>query len=342
MKNWYLMSEQTHPNLLGGYENDTYLNYKNDSFVEVLQTDIASTVILYSSDLSWSKKIKCVIQGNTGDTQLKSLERSGLFQIGTVKAGMYIYFEKRYWLITGYPGTNGVYEKATLALCQYKLKWQNENGKIIERWMNATSASKYDVGETLNYNIALPSNNFTLLLPGDNETMKLDNLRVFIDRNKVNPTKVFRITRSDDILYDYGEEEHGYVLSFIADRSELNMETDNQELGICDYYEHGSQQEDVVQEKKLKVKISGSKTLKYGYEGVYSANCIDADGVRINKFSYIWTVRSDFNVDYVVDDSEIKLSVDNEDYIGKTFTLQVFGSDKILLDEKEIKVVKAF
>lgn len=42
---------------------------------------------------------------------LKSMERIGLFSIGTVKAGMYVFFENRYWLIDGLPGTQGIYEK---------------------------------------------------------------------------------------------------------------------------------------------------------------------------------------------------------------------------------------
>lgn len=57
---------------------------------------------------------------------LKSMERIGLFSIGTVKAGMYVFFENRYWLIDGLPGTQGIYEKATMCLCQYNLRWQNK------------------------------------------------------------------------------------------------------------------------------------------------------------------------------------------------------------------------
>ena len=140
MQEWYLLMPDTRPNITGGYENESFIDYKDDAFYEMLQTDIASNVILYNSDLSSSSIIRCVIQGNTADTQLKSMERVGLFSCGTVKAGMYIYFEDRYWLITGYPGTNGIYEKATMVLCQYKLRWQNSSGDIIERWCNGTSA----------------------------------------------------------------------------------------------------------------------------------------------------------------------------------------------------------
>ena len=227
MQEWYLLSQNTRPNVTGGFENDMFVENKDDAFAESLETDIAVSVILYNSDLSKGKNIRCIVQGNTADTQLKSLERTVLFSIGTVKAGMYVFFENRYWLINGYPGNNGIYEKATMVLCQYLLRWQNSEGKIIERWCNAVSASKYDVGENGNYTITLSSNTYTILIPGDSECLNLDRKRVFIDKRKINPEKVFKMTRTDDILYDYGDEYHGSFLSFIADKTELNFKKDN-------------------------------------------------------------------------------------------------------------------
>ena len=232
MKEWYLTTPK--PNIVSGYESDAISEYSQSNFTDVLETLFSDTVLLYNNTLTESKEIQCVIQGNSADTQLKSMERTGLFPIGTVKAGMYIFFENRYWLITGYPSNNKSYEKAVMQLCQYKLRWQNAKGEIVERWINLTSASKYDVGETGNSTIILTSDNLTLLFPDDEESLNIDGKRVFIDK-RVPPEKVYKITRSDDVLYDFGE--HGGVLSFIADKTELNTTTDRQDLGICDYIE---------------------------------------------------------------------------------------------------------
>ena len=155
MKEWYLLTSQTRPNSIGGYENEAFEDFKDDAFLEAIQTNIGETVILYNHDLSQKREIRCIIQANMADTLLKSLERIILAPIGTLKAGMYIFYENVYWLITGYPGNNGIYEKATLVLCQYKLKWQLDNGRIIERYANFTSASKYDIGENGNQTITL-------------------------------------------------------------------------------------------------------------------------------------------------------------------------------------------
>lgn len=339
-KEWYLMNQTTRPNITGGFENEGFLDYKEDAFVESLETDIASTVILYSSDLSTAQKIRCIIQGNTSDTQLKSLERIGLFIRGTVKAGMYIYYENRYWLIIGYPGTNGIYEKATMILCQYNLRWQNSSGDIIERWINGTSASKYDVGESGNNVVTLSSNTFTLLLPDDSETLELDGKRVFIDKHKP-PSKVYKVTRSDDILYDYGEE-HGGVLSFIADKKELNLNTDNQELGICDYHSPTAHPAPPVTDETtdLSVSISGGATLRCGRAKNWTVKFSNKDGNEVVDCAFKWSVISDFDVTQNVTEKKIQLRVDDEDCIDSSFLLQVLIKDTIAT-QIEISVIDA-
>lgn len=61
MKEWYLIGNKTKPNMLGGYENQGFLDYKEDAFAESLETDIATTVLLCNSDLSIKKKKSVVL-----------------------------------------------------------------------------------------------------------------------------------------------------------------------------------------------------------------------------------------------------------------------------------------
>ena len=236
MKEWYLINN-THPSILGGFENDYHVDFKETAFLETLETDIAETLILYNYDLSKSKKIRGIVQGNTADTYLKSMERSILVPIGTLHSGDYIFFEDEYWIVDGRPGNNKSYEKATLKECQYKLRWQKDDGTIVERWANLTSASKYDVGYTGNNVIMLSSNNYTIIIPNDKDSMTIDGKRVFIDLSRI-PTKVFKITRNDDVLFSHGK--HGGTLNLIADKVELNLETDSPDLRLCYYKEPSS------------------------------------------------------------------------------------------------------
>ena len=191
MKEWYLMDNHK-PNVVSGYESDTIFDFAQSNFIDVLETTFSDTVLLCNSDLSDCREINCIIQGNSAETQLKSMDRIGLFPIGTVKAGMYIFFDNCYWIIDGYPSNNKSYEKATMKLCQYKLKWQNSNGDIIERWGNFSSASKYDDGEVAGKTIILSSDNLTLVLPNDDEVLYLGGKRVFIDKKPI-PEKVYKM-----------------------------------------------------------------------------------------------------------------------------------------------------
>ena len=338
-KEWYLLSSSTKPNSIGGYENEVFVDYKDDALSEALETDIATTVILYNHDLSESQEVRCIIEGNTSDTQLKSMERIGLFTPNTVKAGMYILFENRYWLIDGYPSTQGIYEKATMCLCQYNLRWQNAEGQIIERWCNLTSASKYDVGEGGNNTIFLTSNNFTIKMTCDNETMELERKRVFIDKHLSNPTKVFKITRNDDVLYDYGEE-HGSILSFIADKSEYNDKTDNQELRICDYYSVNTSDEPTTEE--IVISIVGDDILKLNRKKIWRVDFKDKSGNEIIFSDWSWYVQSNFNLIYTINDTTIEIISTDEDSTDESFLLQILNNDGDILTEKEINIMEGW
>ena len=299
-KSWYLLDRTTRPNSLGGFEDESFQDYKDDAFEEALETIVASDVELYNSDLSICKKTKAIIEGDTADTQLKSLERSALFRIGETKAGMYVFYDNMYWLITGYPGNNKVFEKVTLSLCQYKIKWQNDDGDIIERWGNFKSASKYDVGEYGNKTIILASNNYSFMIPIDKEAYRLEEKRVFIDLNEENPTKVYKITRADDPLYEYGV--HGGVLNFIADRTEFNPQTDNQELMVCDYFSTTLPPSESPEQNKIISYIIGSKNIKVGIPKKYSVIFKNELGETLdyNNLSFSWKVISkDFDIENI-------------------------------------------
>lgn len=350
MQDWYLMTPNTRPNITGGFENDAFLDYKDDAFAESLYTDIAKSVTLYNYDLSESAEIRCIIQGNSADTQLKSMERIGLFVRGTVKAGMYIFYENRYWLITGYPSYNGIYEKAVMQLCQYKLRWQNAKGEIIERFGNFSSSSKYDMGETGNSTITLTSDNLMILLPNDDESLDLDGKRVFIDKREINPTKVYKITRTDSVLYDFGEE-HGGILSFIADKTELNTTTDRQDLRLCDYIEIDDNTdtpsdpttppENPDEMTDLRAVISGNKNLKAGFSRTYTATITDMDGNAVEwDNTYSWNVVSDFEVGQEETNNKITLLVEDEELIGSSFILQVFSDNNGVIGQITITVAE--
>lgn len=253
-----------------------------------------------------------------------------------IKIGEYMHDTKddTYWLIYNSFNVSDVHYEGKMIQCNYLLKWQLANGEIIERYSNIVSASKYDVGETGNSTLVLSSNNYTILIGYCEEGFELEGKRVFIDMKPTKPTKVFKITRSDDVLYNSGNM--GSLLSFIADKTEFNPNDDNQELRICDYNKNTTPLPPTPSEPNettdLRCVISGNTNLKNGYRRTYTVAFIDKGGNTVDwkKIKYCWYIVSDFNVGQNLYENKIDLFVDNEELIGSSFLLQVFIKNQIV------------
>ena len=265
-----------------------------------------------------------------------------------IKIGDYIHDAKddTYWLVYNSFNVNDVQYEGKLIQCNYPLKWQLSDGTIVERWANIVSASKYDTGETGNATIVLSSNNFTVLIGFCEEGYELEGKRVFIDKRNVNPEKVFKITRGDDVLFDSGNM--GSLLSFIADKTEFNKDKDRPDLKLCDYIEVDDSTDPTTPEKNpdettdLSATISGNKNLKVGFSRTYTATITDVDGNAVEwNNTYSWNVVSDFEVGQEIDDNIIKLLVEDEDCVDSLILLSV-NKDGQTVAEIEISVVEAF
>lgn len=257
-----------------------------------------------------------------------------------IKIGEYLHDTKdnTYWLIYNSFNVNDVHYEGKMIQCNYLLRWQLASGEIIERYSNIVSASKYDVGENGNSTIVLSSNNYTVLIGYCEEGFELEGKRVFIDMKPINPTKVFKITRSDDVLYNSGSM--GSLLSFIADKTEFNQNVDNQELRICDYNKESPlppTPSEPNETTDLRCVISGNTNLKNGYRRTYTVTFTDKEGNSVDwqKVNYQWNVKSDFDVKQTISDNKITVSVNDESLIGGSFLVQIIVGETVL---SEIKV----
>lgn len=261
-----------------------------------------------------------------------------------IKIGEYLHDTKddTYWLIYNSFNVNDVHYEGKMIQCNYLLRWQLANGKIIERYSNIVSASKYDVGEKGNSTIVLSSNNYTVLIGYCEEGFELEGKRVFIDMKPTNPTKVFKITRSDDVLYNSGNM--GSLLSFIADKVEFNPNADNQELRICDYNSISplpSTPSEPNETTDLRCVISGNTNLKNGYRRTYTVTFTDEDGnsVDLQGVNYQWNVKAYFEVKQTISDNKITVSVNDENLIGGSFLVQIVV-DGLALSEIKVNIVE--
>lgn len=261
-----------------------------------------------------------------------------------IKIGDYIHDTKddTYWLVYNSFNVNDVHYEGKLIQCNYLLKWQLSNGKVVERWANIVSASKYDTGETGNATIVLSSNNFTVLIGFCEEGYELEGKRVFIDKRNVNPEKVFKMTRGDDVLFDSGNM--GSLFSFIADKTELNKDEDRPDLKLCNYIEIDTEDspttppENPDEMTDLRVVISGKNTLRCGIQRSYTALFTDTDGNVVDNVNFSWNVVSNFTVEQSVDGNKIELKVDDDSFIDESFILQLLV-DGTAKTELEITVI---
>ena len=148
---------------------------------------------------------------------------------------------------------------------------------------------------------------------------------------------MFRITKSNDVLYDFGEE-HGGIFSFIADKTEFNPTTDNQELRVCDYKDIHKTTTSI---NEMVVSIIGKERLQVGYPRTYSVTFTDKQGNAIDDISFAWNVLSDFDVEQSVKDNSITVNIQDDDLVGQSFSIQVLVNGSVITS-KEISIVEDF
>lgn len=322
---WYLMSNDgtTDGSLNSILETDgaTMLD-------EIMASGIRDHVTIYNSDLSVGVEVDCIMQNKAADTYLQSHQRRIICHPNTIKAGQYVYDGINYWLAIGLvDNVYGVYEKCVLLICQYKVKWQTDDGTIVERWANATSASKYDTGQYVGEYYTTATNNYTLIMPSDDEVRRVYDKRVFLDMSDPAHT-VFKITRDDDILYEYGDK--GACCSFIVGRDEFNPATDNPELRLCDYnpvpptpQKHGYY-------------IEGSDSVIMGRNNIYDYAYYD-NGVQ-QESECTWDVdTSDTSVTVTTDGTKLILRTNSYNDIGQSIIINlVYNSEVVATKEVDI------
>lgn len=111
---WYLINPPY--SLTSGFESDALNDYGQDGLREVLESDVADDVELYNYDLSECTKMRAIVENKTPDTKLQSLTRHIILPIGSCKAGMYVKYKNKFWLIVGNVDDDKISEKGVIHL----------------------------------------------------------------------------------------------------------------------------------------------------------------------------------------------------------------------------------
>ena len=336
-KEWYLINPPY--TQLSGFEKEALDENAADWLADALDSGLETDVELYNYDLSICTPIKAIIQNNISDTKLSTLNRQMLVPIGTCRAGMYVKYKGRYWLITGLVDDNKIYEKAVLSFCNFYLSWINREGKIIQRWANVTSASQYNNGETSTKYYFVRSDQLMVLTPDDDECLMLNHgQRMIIDRrcqvyeksfgedvtcDISKPVTVYKVTRLDSVLYDYQDSGHSAFMAYQDEQHENDgyYVVDGNGYWLCDI---PKKEEPAIEYSTCDIEYD-SDTIYVGLDACsYTAKFYDANGSEVDIVP-TWNIKCDFlddlDVEYV--DNTILISTSEPRCVNKAFTLML-------------------
>jgi len=155
----------------------------------------------------------------------------------TINVGDIIYdtVKKEYWMCTEMFNINNVHNQGKITLCNWLLKWQTTDGTMLS-YPCIVINNAQRLGEEDGKFFTLGNSQRTIKLPFDEHTVLLRSTdskkqRFFLDKHPTSPMP-FKVTDNDTTTYNYGDK--GLVVLKV-EQDQLNLETDNVELGICDY-----------------------------------------------------------------------------------------------------------
>lgn len=335
---WYLI--QSPHAQVSGYEGEALLDFAKEGFDEALDSEMATDVVIMNHDLSVQTHIRAIVQNAVADTKLKSLNRLLFVPIGTCKAGTYVFYKERYWLIVGLVDDNKMYEKAIMTLCNYQLTWINQKGQIVQRWARVDSASQYNNGESYTDNYRYRTDQLMLLMPNDEECIMVwHGLRMVIDKrcsvyeksfttdikkSTGYPINVYRVTRMDSVLFDYQDCGYYECLVTLDEQQESDgyYIVDGTGYWLCEEPSAISSQAmncDIIYEtNEIYNGFEPSKFTAQFYDG--NKNIVDV--------SPEWKINCDFvdKLDVIYDNNSILISCDNSNLVNKSFELCLFGN----------------
>lgn len=293
---------------------------------------------------------------NTFKKKIKS-KHSTPFNLGD-----YIEWNEQIWLVTLLDTNEKTYHSGYMYLCTVPLRWQNSDGKIIERFAYSEDFTKYSNGTTGNSTITVGDNQYGLTLPIDSETKKLKrDMRFPIDFDDAEKPDIYELTNRKVNLNNNEYFGRGgtmvITMSFDAfnDNEDKRVTMDNgQEVWICNYKDisnpstpttpsQPNNPENPNETTDLCVTISGNKNLKVGFPSTYTIKFTDTDGKEIDysDINFSWSINSNFGIEQAVSGNQIKLSVEDESCINSSFLLCAVNEDDILA-QLEITVVEGW
>ena len=266
--------------------------------------------------------------GNTFKKKIKS-KHSTPFNLGD-----YIEWNNQIWLITLLDSDDKTYHSGYMYLCTVPLRWQNSEGKIIERYVYSEDFTKYSSGITGNNTITIGDNQYGLTLPIDSETRKLArDMRFPIDFEDAEKPDIYKLTNRKVNLNNNEYFGRGGTMILTMSYDAFNAEEDKRvvmdngkEVWVCNYTEVSPSTPpsepttpDETEDLSAKITCKGSQELIIG--GSYktlTGSFVDKDGNTTSDIG-VWRKPITIDelepyVDYKITDNILKIKILENDF----------------------------
>lgn len=276
--------------------------------------------------------------GNTYKKKIKSRHED------IIKLGDYVKWNNQIWMITLLDSDDKVWNRGYMYLCEILLRWQDDNGNIIERWGYSEDYTKYSMGESGNSTITVGDYQYGITLPVDEYTKKLTRENRFVVDFEGNyPPDTYRLTGKKGFISDYRYFDKGGVFTITLSYEQFNKVTDklvklenNTEVWICDYNSPTTSTLPPLEpdNPSTSVTITGGDTLRYGRAKTWTVTFSDSE----NQPSFTWNVKSEFKITQNITGNKIQLKCTDDKAIDCTFILQILNEDSDILSETTITI----
>lgn len=262
------------------------------------------------------KDLNIIKTQNLDEKKIKSRPDEKLYIGDSIK------WQNTNWLVTDIDANIDIVSTGLMKQCNYLLKWQNENGDIIERWAVVKKLSGDVVS---NQALSLAEGKLSVNVPIDSETIKLKesmSKKFFIDNNTTTPT-AYELIDAGNVSSCYNG--HG-VTDWIVKKVNYSPTPDDLLHWVCEYKPVTNDNETVdswYMEISCPIKtIKPNNVVK-----TMTAKLCDENGVEItNDITYEWTVTTTIDPKYITYSSNLKtfsisLSNDCED-VGEIISVK--------------------
>lgn len=231
--------------------------------------------------------------------------------------------EDEYLICTESFNVDNINYKGKFNLCNWILKWQNKDGKILEYPCYDMNSTQYNSGEQSNRNFTIGSSQHMITLPSDENTVALSSpQRFYLDKNIINPTS-FIVTQNDTTSHNYGKKG---LVKLTVYESQNNPKTDRPDLGICDYIDVDA--DCVIKDTCCKVSRAvieyNTSVIKSGGDSqIFVGKFYDDKGNKIVDIVPNWKIVPDLSSVLQVEefDNCLRIGIDDDSYIDEEFKL---------------------